>query len=143
MDKLPELGRLSEQAKNALIVTLSAEVQRLCPRLTFADPLLGNQSSGFRLPECVGRLLVRVYLVPAQHLDDPVIGNQVEPQAFGFPPLPCPAGALGPNLAVVQPLWNLYTRWVSRHSSGQRIAAQAIIGPSQVNGIGGYFPPHS
>jgi hypothetical protein len=121
-------------------VTLWAEVQGLRPRLTFADPLLGNQSSGFHLPECVGRLLVRVYLLPDQYLYDPISGNEVEPDSFGFAPLPYPAGMFGSNLAVEQPPSKRCTRWVSRHSSSQGIAAQVIIRSPEVKRVRAISP---
>jgi hypothetical protein len=59
-----------------------------------ADPLLGDQSRRLDLPERFRRLVIRVHWVPAQHLDDPVGGEQVEAEPFGFPPLPAPPGPL-------------------------------------------------
>jgi hypothetical protein len=65
---------------------------------TQADLRLGNQPGGLDLPERCGRLRVRLHLVPAQHLDDPVVREPGAAEPFGFPPLPRPVGGFGSGL---------------------------------------------
>jgi hypothetical protein len=55
------------------------------------------------LSERFGRFLIRLDLMPAQHLHNPVVGVQIEPEAFRFPPLPCSAGAFAPGFLAAGP----------------------------------------
>jgi Magnesium chelatase, subunit ChlI len=70
---------------------------------TQAEVRLSHQPGRLDLTEGLRRRLARVDLVPAQHLDGPVLRDQVEPAPFGFPPCPRPPGPLGPNLLPFGP----------------------------------------
>src|SRR6266545_4852193 len=70
---------------------------------TQADLLLGNQPGRLDLSERFRRLRIRLDLMPAQHLDHPVGGEQVEPEPFGFPPLLRPPDPLRPSVLAPWP----------------------------------------
>ena len=63
--------------------------------LVMTPQIARDQASRLDLLERCGQLLVRVDLAPSQHLNDPVIREQVEAEAFRFTPSFRPADALG------------------------------------------------
>jgi hypothetical protein len=70
---------------------------------TQADLGLGNQPGRLDLLKRFCGLCIRLDLMPAQHLDGPVGGEQVEPEPLGCPPLPHLSGPLHPSILTRRP----------------------------------------
>ena len=62
-----------------------------------AHLVLGNQPGSFDLPQRCGRFLIRLDLVPAQQMYDPLLIDQVEAKALGLLPFSLPPCPLGPH----------------------------------------------
>src|SRR5215510_16290781 len=70
---------------------------------TQPDLSFGNQLRFFDLAERGKQLRLVLNLMPAQNVDDPLVGHQVEAKAFGLALLALPAGPLGPRLFAAGP----------------------------------------
>ena len=64
----------------------------------------GDQPRFLHLPQGLSHLGLGLYLMPAQHLDHSSLIYQIEPETFGFPPLPFPPGPSG-TLALLTLAW--------------------------------------
>src|SRR5262249_41584015 len=64
---------------------------------------LRNHTGGLDLRQGGKEVLVALDLVPTEEVDDPVLGDQIEPKPLGFAPLPLPAGTLGPHFLASRP----------------------------------------
>src|SRR5215212_11134899 len=72
---------------------------------TQAHLLFGNHACLFDLREGIAQLLLVLHLMPAQHMDNTLVLDQIKPEALGIAPLAVPCGASGP--AVTLSLWAL------------------------------------
>lgn len=76
-------------------VGLFPDPARLIGQHTQAHLLLWDHAGRLDLPERLHRLVIGVHLLPAWPLDDPLVIDEVEPEALGFPPLSRPLGTRG------------------------------------------------
>src|SRR5256885_8929750 len=54
----------------------------------------------FDLLEGLAELLLVLYLMPTEHMDDPIPIHQIKAKAFSIPPLAAPQRPLGPMAAL-------------------------------------------
>src|SRR5215467_8035587 len=73
-----------------------------------------NYPGLFDLLEGLAKLLLVLYLMPTEHMDDALAIKQIEPKALGITPLPPPPSALG-ALALLPCTWLPSTVRPSRH----------------------------
>src|SRR4029450_2511960 len=80
------------------------------PRSPIADHtksnlIFGYQARFFDLLEGVPQLFLVLHLMPAQHMDNALVIDQIKPKALGIAPLATPRGASPPR--VPRPRWAL------------------------------------
>jgi hypothetical protein len=81
---------------------------------TWVRLLFYNQTGHLHLLKGGSQLLIGLRLVPARHMNDPLVHSYVEPEPFGVPPLSALPSALGEGLlASGSPAFGRL--WADRH----------------------------